>query len=249
MSITIKSKEEIKKMRKASKILAQVIKKVQQKVAPKINTKELNKVAEDFIFKLGGRPSFKGYQGFPASLCTSINEEVVHAVPSNRVLKEGDVLSLDLGVFYKGFHADMAVTVPVGEVTHEANRLIRVTKKSLKRGIKKVKPGRTIGDIGNSIQRYVEGRGFNVVRDLCGHGIGKNLHEDPKIPNYGRRKSGDKIKSGMVLCLEPMVVMGDWALSRTKDGFGYKTRDNSLAAHFEHTIAVTTKGAEVLTKV
>jgi len=180
-------------------------------------------------------------------LCTSVNEEIVHVPPSNRVLKEGDVLKLDLGIFYKGFHTDMAITVPVGKVSFEAQRLIRATKKALKLAIKKVKPGNTFGDIGNTIQRYVESQGFNVVRELCGHGIGRELHEEPKILNYGKRKSGEKIKEGMVFCIEPMVTAGDWHLKRTKDGFGYQTVDGSLTAHFEHTIAVTKNGCRVLT--
>jgi methionyl aminopeptidase len=186
---------------------------------------------------------------FPACLCTSINEEIVHVAPSERILKKGDILSLDLGVFYKGFNTDMAITIPVGEISPEGRRLIRTTKKALKRGIKKIRPGNTIGDIGNTIQRYVESQGFNVVRELCGHGVGKEVHEEPQILNYGKRKSGPEIKEGMVLCLEPMVTVGDWHLKKTKDGFGYETVDGSLTAHFEHTIAVTKNGTEVLTNL
>jgi len=245
--IKIKSPEEIKIMAEGGKILASIMKELEKKVRPGITTKELDRFAESLILKSGGKCSFKGYQDFPACLCTSINEEIVHAVPSNRVLKEGDIISLDLGILYKGFHTDMAITIPVGKIDPEVQRLMRVTKKALKRGIKKVRPGNTFGDIGNTIQRYVESQGFNVVRDLCGHGIGKELHEEPKILNYGKRHSGEEIKEGMVFCLEPMVTMGDWKIKRTKNGFGYETQDGSLSAHFEHMVAVTKNGCYVLT--
>jgi len=247
--ISIKTKEEIEIMAEGGKLLAKIMKELEKQVRPGITTKELDKVAEDLILKSGGKCSFKGYEGFPACLCTSINEEIVHAIPSERKIKEGDILSLDIGMRYKGYHSDMAITVPVGKIDYEVARLIRVTKKALKRGIKKVRPGNTIGDIGNTIQRYVESQGFNVVRDLCGHGIGKELHEEPQILNFGKRKSGPEIKEGMVLCLEPMVTVGDWKLKKSKDGFGYETKDGSLSCHFEHTIAVTENGAKILTVV
>jgi methionyl aminopeptidase len=271
--ISIKSKEEIEIMAEGGKILAKIMKELEKVVRPGITTKELDGLAESLILKSGGKCSFKGYKDsdgysvlpYPTCLCTSINEEIVHGVPSDRVLKEGDIISLDLGIFYKGFHSDMAITVPVGKISFEAQRLIRVTKKALKLAIKKVKPGNTFGDIGNTIQEYVESpaytaseavgparaelghRGFNVIRDLCGHGIGKELHEDPQILNYGKRHSGEKIKEGMVFCIEPMVSMGDWHVKRKKDGFGYQTADGSLSAHFEHTVAVTKDGCKVLT--
>lgn len=227
--------------------MAGILKEVEKKVEPGVSTEELNRVAETLIFKSGGKPSFKGYQGFPAALCTSVNEEIVHGVPSQRKLKEGDILSLDIGMEYKGFHADMAVTVPVGKVDPEAQRLIRVTKKSLKRGIKKIKPGGTFGDIGNAVQRYVESQGFNVVRDLCGHGIGREIHEEPQILNYGKRGTGLKLLEGMVFCIEPMVTVGAWKLKKTEDGHGFQTADSSLSCHFEHTIALTKNGVKVLT--
>ncbi len=192
--VSIKSKKEIEIMAEGGKTLALIVKKLEEKVKPGITTKELNKVAEDLVLKYKGKSSFKGYQGFPASLCTSINQEIVHIAPSNRTLKQGDIISLDFGFFYKGFHTDMAITVPVGKVSPEALRLIRITKKALKRGIKKIRPGNTVGDIGNTIQRYVEGQGFNVVRELCGHGIGREIHEDPQIPNFGKRRSEDVSK-------------------------------------------------------
>ncbi len=246
--INIKTPEEIKIIAEGGKILARIMKQLKEMVKPGITTKYLDKVAEDLVFRYKAKPSFKNYQGFPAILCTSINEEIVHVIPSQYKLKEGDILSLDFGIFYKGFHTDMAITVPVGEVSPEARRLVRVSKKSLKRGIKKVRPGNTFGDIGNTIQRYVEGQGFGVVRDLCGHGIGKELHESPKIPNYGKRKTGQEIKEGMVFCIEPMITIGDWRLKKAKDGYGFQTADGSLSAHFEHTIVVTKNGNRVLTE-
>jgi methionyl aminopeptidase len=247
--ISIKAPEEIKIMAEGGKILAGIMRELEKRVKPGITTKELDRVAETLILKSGGKPSFKGYQGFPATLCTSLNEEIVHVVPSNRKLKEGDILSLDIGMEYKEYHSDMAVTLPVGEISPEAQRLIRITKKALKRGIKKARVGNTFGDISNTIQRYVESQGFNVVRELCGHGIGKEIHEEPQILNYGERRTGPEIKEGMVFCLEPMVTVGDWKLKKSKDGFGYETKDGSLSCHFEHAIAVTKDGIKILTAV
>ena len=247
MGIVIKTKEEIGIMAESGRILAEILKQVSGKVKPGITTNYLNKVAEDLVFEYKVKPSFKGFEGFPAVICTSINEEIVHAVPSERKLKEGDIVSLDMGVCYKGFHSDMAITLPVGEAEPEVLRLIKATKKALKRGIRKSKPGNTLGDIGNTIQRHVEGQGFGVVRDLCGHGIGREVHEDPQILNFGKRHKGTELKEGMVICIEPMVTMGDYRIEKTEDGHGYKTKDNSLSAHFEHTLAITKKGARVLT--
>lgn len=254
--IPIKSEKEIEIMAEGGKVLAKIMKELEKAVRPGISTKELERLAESLILKSGGKCSFKGYKDkedtaipFPSCLCTSVNEEIVHVAPSDRILKEGDVLKLDLGLFWKGYHLDMAITVPVGKASFEAQRLIRVTKKALKLAIKKAKPGNTFGDIGNTIQRYVESQGFSVVRDLCGHGIGRELHEEPKILNYGKRKTGEKIKEGMVFCIEPMVTMGDWRIKRKKDGFGYETLDGSLAAHFEHTVAAMKRKAEILTNL
>jgi len=273
--ITIKTPEEIKIMAEGGKILAKIMRELEKKIRPGITTKELDRLAESLILKSGGKCSFKGYKDsdgysaipFPACLCTSINEEIVHVAPSNRVLKEGDIISLDLGILYKGFHTDMAITLPVtsppqvsskfgraspglvGKIDPEVARLIRVTKKALKRGIKKARIGNTFGDIGNTIQRYVESQGFNVVRDLCGHGIGKEVHEEPKILNYGKRRTGPEIKEGMVFCIEPMVTVGDWHIKRTKNGFGYQTEDGFLSAHFEHTLAATKNGCQILTEL
>ncbi len=247
--ISIKTPEEIAIMTEGGRILAGIIKELEKMIKPGITTKELDRLAESLILKSKGKCSFKGYGGFPACLCTSINEEIVHSLPCKRILKEGNIISLDIGMLYKGFHTDMAITVSVGKVIPEVQRLIRVTKKALKRGIKKAKPGNTFGDIGNTTQRYVESQGFNVVRDLCGHGIGKKLHEEPQILNYGKRRTYSEIKEGMVFCLEPMVTMGDWKIKKSKDGYGFATADNSLSAHFEHTIAMTKDGVKILTMV
>ena len=247
--ITIKSEKEIQIIREGGKILANVMKELEKMVRPGITTLELDRAAEALILSAGGRPAFKGYDSFPYSLCVSVNENIVHGLPSNYVLKDGDVLKLDLGVLYKGFNTDMAITVAVGKVSFEAKRLINVTKKSLRLGIKKAKIGNTIGDIGNTVQRFAEDQGFGVVRDLCGHGIGKNLHEDPKIPNYGKRGGGEDLMEGMVICIEPMVSAGDYNLKKSADGYGYASKDNSLTAHFEHTILITKKGPVVLTEI
>lgn len=245
--ISLKTARGIKIMTEGGKILAGIMEKVKKEIKPGITTKELDRLAESLILKSGGKCSFLGHEGFPACLCTSINEEIVHTIPSDRKLKEGDIISLDLGILWQGFHSDMAITMPVGEVNSEAQRLIKVTKEALERGIRKVKVGNTFGDIGNTIQKHVESRGFSVIRDLCGHGIGRELHEDPKILNYGRKKTGPVIKEGMVFCLEPMVSIGDWKIKKSKDGSGYETKDGSLSAHFEHTIAVTENGCQILT--
>lgn len=245
--IFIKTPKEIEIMAEGGRILAGITKELEKKVQPGITTKELDKAAEGLILKYG-KCSFKGYEGYPSCLCTSINEEIVHAVPSSKKLKEGDIISLDIGMKYKGYHSDMAVTLAVGKISPETQRLIRITKKSLKRGIKKARAGNTFGDVGNTIQRYVESQGFNVVRDLCGHGIGRSLHEEPQILNYGKRGTGPIIKEGMVFCIEPMVTMGDWKIKKSKLTPAYETADGSLSAHFEHMIAVTKNGTEILTQ-
>ncbi|MDI6882973.1 MAG: type I methionyl aminopeptidase [Patescibacteria group bacterium] len=268
--ITIKTPKEIEIMRDGGRILAKIMEELKKKVAPGITTKELDRVAETLVLKYKAQPAFKGYENFPATLCTSVNEVIVHAAPSDYQLKEGDILSLDLGIKYpapvptmsgrcgpgKSFFTDMAITLLVKSkrgrtpVNFETLRLIKVTKKALKLAIKKVRPGKTFEDIGYTVQRYVESQGFNVVRELCGHGIGRELHEDPKILNYGRPvHKGEKIKEGMVFCLEPMVTMGDWHIKKSPDGFGYETKDGSLSCHFEHTVAVTKDGCQLLTEL
>ncbi len=248
MSVTIKSEAEIQIMAEGGKILATVLKKVAEMAKPGVTTLELDRLAESLILAAGAKPAFKGYLGFPYSLCASVNETVVHGFPDNIPLKNGDIVGLDLGVLWKGYNTDMAVTVAVGEISFEAKRLIDVTKKSLRLGLKKVRAGVMTGDLGNTIQRFVEDQGFGVVRTLYGHGIGKQVHEDPYIPNYGKRATGDTLKEGMVICIEPMVTMGDYEVKKNSDGWGIVTRDGSLSAHFEHTVAITRDGCRVLTQ-
>jgi len=248
--VKIKSAAEIKIMAEGGRILAGIIKKLIKETKPGVSTQQLNDLAEELILKSGGQCSFKGYQNYPACLCVSLNEEIVHGLPSSqRIIKNGDLVSLDLGIFYQGYHTDMAVTLPIGRVTPVAQRLIQVTQEALRRGIEKIKPGAHLGDIGQAIQEYVESQGFNVVRELCGHGIGQELHEDPQVLNYGEKGTGLELKEGMVLCLEPMVTVGNWRIKKTKDGYGFKTIDNSLSCHFEHTIAVVKNGYQILTKI
>jgi len=246
--IHIKTKEEIKIMAVAGKLLAGVLEEVKQKVKPGVTTQELNNLAEKLILKSDSKPAFLGYNDFPATLCTSINEVIVHQIPSDYQLKNGDILSLDIGLIHQGYYSDMATTVPVGEIKPETARLLMITRKSLRIAIKKIRPGNTVGDIGETIQRYIEKRGFNIVKELCGHGIGKDLHEDPEILNYGKRRKGDELKEGMVLCLEPMATIGSGKIKKAPDGYGLQTIDGSLSAHFEHMIAVTENGARILTE-
>lgn len=245
----IKTPEEIKIMKEGGKILATVLKEVSKMVVAGITTLELDKAAEALILAAGAKPAFKGHEGFPYSLCTSVNDVIVHGFPSNYVLKNGDIVGLDLGVLYKGYNTDMAVTVAIGEIPFETRRLMTVTKTALRLGIKKARAGVTTGDIGSTIQRYVEDQGFGIVRDLQGHGIGKSVHEDPGVPNYGQRHKGTKLEAGMVICIEPMLTTGGIAIKKAKDGYGFATRDGSLSAHFEHTLAITKDGAVVLTEV
>jgi methionyl aminopeptidase len=244
----LKKEEDIKIMREAGKILAEVMKELEEKALPGVTTQFLNLYAEKTILKRGGKPSFKGYKNFPAALCTSVNEVVVHGIPTDYKIKKGDVLSLDLGVFYNGFHSDMATTIIVGgKGEGDVSRLLRETKKALKRGIKKAKEGNTLGDIGNTIMRHAQKSGFSVAQGLCGHGIGREVHEEPQVLNEGKRHKGIEIVRGMVFCIEPMLTMGNGEVEECPNGEGIKTADNSLAAHFEHTIAITEKGTEILT--
>ena len=252
--ITIKTKEEIALMKESGRIAAEILKKVREAVRPGVTTKELDKLAEELIVRYGVRSAFRGQpsgrngESYPAVLCASVNCAVVHGLPSDYALKNGDILGLDFGVVYKGWYSDVAVTVPVGDVSNEARRIIDVTKRALGQGMKKVRPGNTIGDIGNTIQRWVESHGYQVVRDLCGHGVGRDLHEEPQVPNYGKRHKGEILKEGMVLAIEPMVTIGSWELVHSLDGYGFETKDKSLSSHFEHTVAVMKDGCEILTK-
>mgnify|MGYP001102315528 CR=1 FL=1 len=248
MKIILKSEKEISIMREGGKILAEIFENLEKKVKVGVKTKELEKIALDLIFKKGARPSFLGYQGFPSCLCTSINEEIVHCPPSERILRKGDILKLDLGIIWKGFHLDKAVTVPVGKVSSLAKRLIKTTKKCLGEAIKKIKAGVSLGDIGWTIENCAKKEKFNVIRSLGGHGIGRSLHEPPFFPNFGERGKGLKLKEGMVFCLEPMLSVGDARLEQTEDGFGYRTVDRSLTAHFEETIALLKNRGEILTE-
>ncbi|MEX2145157.1 MAG: type I methionyl aminopeptidase [Candidatus Spechtbacterales bacterium] len=246
--ITIKSKEEIEKMRQSGKIAALILHEIADAAQPGVKTSQLNELAEKLIKVHGVEAAFKGYQKFPASLCASINDVVVHGVPDETELKEGDVLGLDFGVVYDGWYSDTAITLGVGNISHEASRIIKVAKKALRLGIKKAKPGNTTQDIGNTIQRYVEDEGFHVVRELVGHGIGRNLHEDPSVPNYGKRHLGTVLEEGMVIAIEPMIVAGPPLLELHADEFGYKSKHKFLTAHFEHTVAITADASLVLTE-
>jgi len=248
--IIYKSPDEVDKMRAAGRIVAATIDAVLGAVRPGASTADLDAVAEAFIREREATPSFKGYRGFPASICASLNDEVVHGIPSpKRILKEGDVLSLDFGAIWEGYHADSAVTVFVGEPpSAEAEKLVRVTEEALEAGISQIRPGGRLSDVSHAVQQVVEGAGFSVVREYVGHGIGRNLHEDPQIPNYGLPGRGPELRSGLVVAVEPMVTMGDWRTRVLADDWTVVTADGSLAAHFEHTIAVTEGGHEVLTE-
>jgi methionyl aminopeptidase len=248
--ITIKTPKEIEIMAEGGRLLALVLVRLEKETKAGVTTKELDEFAEKLIMDCGGAPSFKGEGGYPATTCISINEEVVHGIPSaKRFVNNGDIVSLDIGMVYKGFHTDMATTVGVGEVGLEMRRMIKVVKKSLKYGIRKARAGNTFGDVGNTIERFVEGQGFHVVRDLCGHGIGRQLHEDPQILNYGRRHKGSVIKEGMTFCIEPMITAGNPDIIRARDMQTYKIKDGSWAAHCEHTLAVFADGCRILTKL
>ena len=247
--ITIKTEQEVAIMEEAGRISAKILDEVKKEVKPGVRTKQLEEKTKQLIKFYQVEPAFLGYDGYPAVLCTSINDVIVHQIPSDYQLKEGDIISLDFGIKYKGYYSDMAQTTGVGEISLEAKRLIEVTKKSLRLAIRKVRAGIKTGDIGNVIQRYVESQGFNIVRDLCGHGIGRELHEGPQILNYGKRHTGVKLQKGMVICIEPMVSMGSAKIKKAKDGYGYVTSDGSLSAHFEHMVAVTENGSKILTRL
>jgi methionyl aminopeptidase len=246
--ISLKTPQEISVMREGGRKLAHVMAKLISQVKPGITTEELDSSARHLILASGAKIAFQGYDGFPGAICTSVNEEVVHSVPSARILQEGDILTLDIGCLWQGWFLDMARTVPVGKIDEKKEHLLQVTKEVLEIGILQAKIGNRVGDIGHAVQEFIEGNGYNVVRELCGHGIGKNLHEDPKVLNYGERNTGAVLKEGMVICIEPMVTVGDWKLKRAKDGHGFETKDGSLSCHFEDTIAITSTGPAVLTR-
>ncbi len=244
--VIIKSPREIEQLKRSNAMVAEVFEKLRGMIAPGITTRELDQVAEEFILLKGARPAFKGYRGFPATLCISINDEVVHGIPGQRRLKEGDIVSLDVGVNYIGYFGDAAITLPVGEVDPEAKRLLEVTKKALYIGIEKAKAGNRLFDISYAIQSWVESHGFSVVRDFVGHGIGRELHEEPQIPNFGAPHQGPRLEKGMVFALEPMVNEGTHEVRVLSDGWTVVTADGKRSAHFEHTIAITDDGAEIL---
>jgi len=244
--IIIKSPREIEQLKRANVIVAEVFEKLKGMIVPGITTKELDQVAEEYILQKGARPAFKGYRGFPATLCISINEEVVHGIPGQRRLKEGDIVSLDVGVNFVGYYGDAAITFPVGKVDLEAKRLLEVTEKALNIGIERAKVGNRLFDISYAIQRWVESYGFSVVRDFVGHGIGKDLHEEPQVPNFGSPHQGPRLEKGMVFALEPMVNEGTYEVKVLSDGWTVVTADGKRSAHFEHTIAITDNGAEIL---
>ncbi|MDD5044618.1 MAG: type I methionyl aminopeptidase [Candidatus Omnitrophica bacterium] len=246
--IKIKSKEEINMIRLSGEILARTMEVLRNKVKVGITTKEIDCWAEELISKEGALPAFKGYKGYPASVCTSVNEEVVHGIPSERRLKDGDLLSIDLGVNYKGYFSDCAITVGIGKVTGERKKLIEVAKRALQLGIKQAKPENHLSDISSAIQSYVESEGFSVVRQFVGHGTGLAIHEDPEIPNFGLPHKGPVLRPGMVLAIEPMVNMGGWEVEILQDGWTAVTRDRQPSSHFEHTVAVGENGPEILTK-
>jgi methionyl aminopeptidase len=247
--VILKSLQEIEKIRKACLVVANVLEILRTKVQAGVTTKELDDFAEQFIKDAGAKPAFKGYRGFPCSLCTSVNEQVVHGIPSKGVmLKRGDIISIDVGAVFGGFYGDAAITVPVGSITNEAERLIKVTEESLLKGIAEAKPGNRLYDISAAVQAHVEAHGFSVVREFVGHGIGRSLHEDPQIPNFGERGGGPKIKAGMVLAIEPMVNAGGCVTRVKEDGWTAVTADGSLSAHFEHTVAVMADGPLILTR-
>ncbi|MCW2277794.1 type I methionyl aminopeptidase [Heliophilum fasciatum] len=246
--ITLKTSRELDCMRDAGRIVAETLQEMKKSVKPGITTGELDQKAEDYIRAQGAEPSFKGYNGYPASICASVNEEVVHGIPGIRQLKNGDIISIDVGAFIKGYHGDAAITLPVGEIDQELQRLLDVTETSLERGIEKARKGNRLFDISNTIQTYVESNGFSVVRQYVGHGIGKKMHEAPQIPNFGPAGRGPRLQPGMALAIEPMVNAGTYEVETKEDQWTVVTTDRKPSAHFEHTIAITEQGPEILTR-
>ena len=245
--ILLKNNDQIQSIDFACKIVRDTLFHIEEQIVPDISTLDLDKMAEEFILTNGGIPGFKGLYGFPGTLCVSIEDEVVHGVPSKRLLNEGEIISIDVGSIYNDYYGDHAKTFPVGEVDDDRIKLLDVTKKSLKLGIKEVKDGKYIGDIGHAIQSFAEKNNFSVVKDLVGHGIGKKLHEEPQIPNFGSVNTGPEIKVGMCLAIEPMLNLGSDKIITKDDGWTISTSDGKLSAHFEHTVAVTEKGVKILT--
>ncbi|MFE8698623.1 type I methionyl aminopeptidase [Cytobacillus sp. FJAT-53684] len=246
--IICKTPREVDIMREAGRIVALTHQELKEHIAPGITTSELDKIADQFIRKFNAIPSFKGYNGFSGSICTSVNNELVHGIPGDRVLKDGDIISVDIGAKYNGYHGDSAWTYPVGSISEEAQRLLDVTEESLYIGLKEAKPGERLSNISHAIQTYAEQNGFSIVREYVGHGVGQDLHEDPQIPHYGPPNKGPRLKPGMVLAVEPMVNAGSRYVKTLADNWTVVTIDGKLCAHFEHTIAITETGYEILTK-
>ena len=243
-----KNDNEIQLMRRAGKIVGDTLAMLQEEIKPGISAADLDKLAEEFIISQGAKPSFKGYYSFPATLCTSINEEVIHGIPSrNKILQDGDIISIDCGAIFKGYHGDAARTFPVGKVSDAASNLIRITEKSFFKGIEKAIVGNRLSDISHEIQRYVESEGYSVVRDFVGHGIGRKLHEDPNVPNFGKPGRGPKLTHGMTLAIEPMVNIGSFYTKTLRDNWTVVTSDGSLSAHYENTVVILETGVEILT--
>ncbi|MBU5591764.1 type I methionyl aminopeptidase [Clostridium sp. MSJ-4] len=247
--VIIKNSQQIEYMRQAGKVVGETLLKLEEVIKPGITTAEIDRIAEEFITKQGAKPSFKGYGGFPASICASVNEEVVHGIPGNRVLNEGDIISVDCGAVLNGYQGDAARTIPVGKVSEEAMKLIEVTKESFFKGVEKAIVGNKLTDISHAVQQYAESAGFSIVRDYVGHGIGRDMHEDPEVPNFGRPGRGPKLVSGMVLAIEPMINIGDFKVVTKPDGWTVVTVDGSLSAHYENTVAILTDGPEILTLI
>lgn len=247
--IIIKTDMEIEYMRRAGKLVGETLARLEEVVKPGITTAEIDRIAEEFILKNNAKPSFKGYQGFPASICASVNEEVVHGFPSNRVLEEGDIISVDCGAILNGYQGDAARTIAVGKISDEAQKLIDVTKGSFFKGVEHAKVGNRLTDISSAVQVYVESFGYSVVRDFVGHGIGRDMHEDPEVPNFGRPGRGPKLSHGMVLAIEPMVNIGKYYVRVKPNGWTVVTEDGSLSAHYENTVAILNNGPEILTLV
>ena len=245
--ITIKSPKEIDAMRRAGSIVGATLAILRSSVEPGLTTKDLDTIAYKEIVRHGGKPTFKGYRGFPASICTSVNEEIVHGIPGKRVLKEGDIIKMDVGATIDGFIGDAAISVAVGEVAIEAIELMDATRLSLEEGIKAAIPGNRIGDIGAAVQKYGESKGYGVVREFVGHGVGRFLHEDPQVPNYGRPGLGPLLRTGMCIAIEPMLNLGDWHTRILDDQWTVVTADGKISSHFEHTIAITDDGPEIMT--
>ena len=246
--IVLKSLQEIEKMRRSNLIVAEILGALKSAVRPGVTTRELDEKATALLAKTGARPAFKGYNGYPAALCASVNEEVIHGIPSGRVLKEGDIVSLDFGAVWEDYYGDAAITLPVGRISPEAEKLLRVTREALDRAIAQARPGNRLQDISAAVQSHVEANGFSVVRDFVGHGIGQHLHEKPQIPNFGTPGRGIRLQAGMTLAIEPMINAGGYEVEILEDGWTAVTKDRSLSAHFEHSVAVTENGPYILSQ-